>query len=115
MEGRARGPSVSSSDDEAGFTWRIEEKRWDQISRSTSGFIRYPRSMGRRTAAEVRSRSAVGEGWMNFLEERGRYRQFGMTAAGSRSPPLPAFISPPPLSNTTTVDIFFSFSFSRRG
>lgn len=73
--------------------------------------------MGRRTAAEVRSTSVaedgltvvvlMGFGWSHFLEEGGRQRQLGITVEGSRSPPRPALIRPPPLSRTTTqlVDI----------
>lgn len=57
--------------------------------------------------AEVRS--SVGErSWSatsHFLEERGRAVQLGTTAVGSLSPPMPAFIRPPPLSSTTTFDI----------
>lgn len=71
----------------------------------SSGLIKYPRSMGRRTVAEVRS--SVGErSWSpmrNFLEETGRAKQLGMMLKGSRSPPMPAFMRPPPLSRTTTV------------
>lgn len=69
--------------------------------------------MGRRTAAEVRSMSTSaserGGGNMNFLEERGLKRQFGMTTRGSRSPPWPALMRPPPLSSTTML-----FDISRR-
>lgn len=46
---------------------------------------------------------------MNFLEERGLKRQFGMTTRGSRSPPWPALMRPPPLSSTTML-----FDISRR-
>lgn len=74
--------------------------------------------MGRRTEAEVRSWSAeagvlMGFGWSHFLEARGLWRQLGRMAEGSRSPPKPALIRPPPLSRTTTwvlVDMFVSFS-----
>lgn len=55
--------------------------------------------------AEVRS--VVGErrwsGRRYFLEESGRAVQFGMMVVGSRSPAIPAFIRPPPLSRTITV------------
>lgn len=72
-----------------------------------SGFVKYPRSKGRRRVAEVRS--SVGESsWSassHFLEARGRAVQLGTTAVGSLSPPMPALIRPPPLSKTTTFDI----------
>ena len=55
------------------------------------------------------SRSERGGGKMNFLEERGLTRQFGMTTRGSRSPPWPALMRPPPLSSTTML-----FDISRR-
>lgn len=85
--------------------WRMDENRCDQISRSSSGLIRYPRSMGRRTAAEVRSWSPEFR-WSHFFDAGGRYRQLGTMAEGSRSPPRPALIRPPPLSRTTTfVDV----------
>lgn len=68
----------------------------------------WPRSKGRRRVAEVRS--SVGErSWSarsHFLEEGGRAVQLGTTHVGSRSPPMPAFMRPAPLSTTTTFDIF---------
>jgi len=54
----------------------------------------------------------IGFGWSHFLEVRGLYRQLGSMVDGSRSPPKPAFISPPPLSRTTTCvldDMLFVF------
>ncbi|KAL6284470.1 hypothetical protein ACE6H2_015399 [Prunus campanulata] len=57
--------------------------------------------MGRRTAAELRSMGLVGDGCTHFLEESGQYTQLWIIAEGSCSPPSPASISPPPLSNAT--------------
>lgn len=116
MEGSVRSGRVRRREEEARLTWRRwVEKMCDQISRWRSGLMRWPRSMGRRIAADVRSveeaatAEVVGEGrgsgGRNFLEERGRTRQLGRTTAGSSFPATPALMSPPPLSSTTTVPV----------
>lgn len=116
MEGSVRSGRVRRREDEEGLTRRRwVEKMCDQMSRWRSRLMRWPRSIGRRTAADVRSVEEAattevldegrGSGGRNFLEERDRTRQLGMTTAGSILPATPALMSPPPLSSTTTVPL----------